>query len=95
MIGVASRKANRAASSFDSPARRPPPIVAPDREKPGISASACADPTPDRFLPADALDDPLVRVALLLDRRAPPQQLGAVEEEAICDQEQRCGLCAT
>src|SRR5439155_616470 len=45
MIGVASRKANRAASSFESPIRRPPPIVAPEREKPGISASACAAPT--------------------------------------------------
>ena len=45
MIGVARRKANRAASSFDSPTSSPPAIVAPDREKPGISASACAEPT--------------------------------------------------
>src|SRR5919197_876895 len=46
MIGVASRNAKRAASLFDSPTSRPPPIVAPEREKPGIRASACAVPTP-------------------------------------------------
>ncbi len=46
MIGVASRNANRAASSFESPAISPPAIVAPDRENPGINASACAAPTP-------------------------------------------------
>ena len=47
MIGVASRKAKRAASLFERPTSRPPPIVAPEREKPGISASACAAPTPN------------------------------------------------
>src|ERR1044072_4220130 len=47
MIGVASRNAKRAASLFDSPASRPPPIVAPEREKPGISASAWAAPIPN------------------------------------------------
>ena len=36
MIGVASRKAKRAASLCDSPTSRPPPIEAPEREKPGI-----------------------------------------------------------
>ena len=46
MIGVASRKANRAASLFERPIKRPPPIVAPEREKPGINASACAAPIP-------------------------------------------------
>ena len=46
MIGVASRNAKRAASSLESPTSRPPPIVAPEREKPGISAIACAAPMP-------------------------------------------------
>ena len=46
MIGVASRKAYLAASMFESPVRRPPPIDAPEREKPGINAIACAAPTP-------------------------------------------------
>ena len=44
MIGVASRKAKRAASSLESPVRRPPPIVIPEREIPGTSAAACAVP---------------------------------------------------
>ena len=46
MIGVASRKAKRAASSLESPTSRPPAIVAPEREKPGMSAIAWAAPTP-------------------------------------------------
>ena len=54
MIGVASRNAKRAASSLESPASRPPPIVAPEREKPGSSASACAAPIADRLAPARA-----------------------------------------
>ena len=45
MIGVASRNAKRAASRWESPTSRLPPIVAPAREKPGMSAIACAAPT--------------------------------------------------
>jgi hypothetical protein len=45
MIGVASRKAKRAASSLLSPASSPALMVAPEREKPGISPIACAVPT--------------------------------------------------
>ena len=90
MIGVASRNAKRAASSFESPASRPPPIVAPEREKPGMSASACAAPIAERLAPADALGDarsgsPGV-VAL---RRAAAQPLGAVEQHAVEHQEDR------
>jgi len=40
MIGVASKNAKRAASSLESPARRPPDIAAPEREKSGRSAIA-------------------------------------------------------
>src|SRR3954452_24914909 len=50
MIGVASRKAKRAASSLESPASRPPPMLAPERDSPGISARACAAPIPIAFL---------------------------------------------
>ena len=42
MIGVASRNASRAASLCERPTRRPPAIVAPERENPGMSAIACA-----------------------------------------------------
>ena len=49
MIGVASRKAKRAASLCERPTRSPPPIDAPEREKPGTSASACAAPIDDRL----------------------------------------------
>ena len=80
MIGVASRNAKRAASLFESPTRRPPPIVAPEREKPGISASACAAPTPTACAPADLARDPRVVVVVGL-RRAAPEHLGAVEEQ--------------
>ena len=40
--GAASRNAKRAASLCDSPTSKPPPIVTPERELPGMSASACA-----------------------------------------------------
>src|SRR4051794_21995029 len=50
ITGVASRNEKRAASSLDSPARRPPAMAAPEREKPGSSASACAVPMPAAFL---------------------------------------------
>ena len=40
IIGKESRKANRAAFSRVRPSSIPPEIVAPDREVPGISASA-------------------------------------------------------
>ncbi len=45
ITGVASRKPKRAASSFESPASRPPPIEKPEREMPGTSAAACEVPT--------------------------------------------------
>ena len=45
ITGVASRKPKRAASSLESPAKRPPPIVKPEREMPGIKAAACDVPT--------------------------------------------------
>ena len=45
MIGVAIRKPNLAASWLLSPTSRPPPIVTPEREMPGISASAWEAPT--------------------------------------------------
>jgi len=41
ITGVARRKPNRAASSLESPTSSPPPIVYPEREMPGISATAC------------------------------------------------------
>ena len=46
MIGVASRNEKRAASSLERPVSRPPPIEAPLRENPGISAIAWAAPMP-------------------------------------------------
>ncbi len=45
MIGVASRNENRAASSLLNPTSSPPPIVAPERLNPGISAMHCEMPT--------------------------------------------------
>ena len=52
MIGVARRNAKRAASLCERPTSRPPPIDAPEREKPGMSAIACAAPTRERLPPA-------------------------------------------
>ena len=93
MIGVASRKANRAASLCESPMSRPPPIVAPEREKPGISAIACAAPTKNAPRQRDGARDARV-VLVVRDRRAPAQQLGAVEQEAVQRQEDRGRLSA-
>src|SRR3954451_7182762 len=45
MIGVASRNENRAASSFERPTSSPALMGAPEGEKPGSSAIACAVPT--------------------------------------------------
>jgi hypothetical protein len=45
MIGVARRNAKRAASLFERPTSKLPPIVIPEREMPGISAAACSEPT--------------------------------------------------
>jgi hypothetical protein len=39
---MARKKENSVAARRDSPKNRPPMIVAPEREVPGISASACA-----------------------------------------------------
>ncbi len=44
MPGTASRKEKRAAASRVSPSVRAIVIVTPEREVPGISASACAQP---------------------------------------------------
>src|SRR5450759_1887022 len=46
MIGVASRKLNRAAFSLFNPDNRPPTIDDTDRDIPGLSAAACAVPIP-------------------------------------------------
>ena len=43
--GIDSRNENRAAASRVSPRNSPAVIVVPDRDAPGISASACAVPT--------------------------------------------------
>ena len=88
MIGVASRKAKRAASSFERPTSRPPAIVAPEREKPGISAIACAAPTKNATTPGNGASDARV-VVHLGDGCAPAQQLGAVEQHAVERQEDR------
>ena len=45
MIGVAKRKEYRAASSWLSPMSKPPPMVEPVLENPGIRAKHCAQPT--------------------------------------------------
>ena len=99
MIGVASRNAKRAASSFESPASRPPPIVAPEREKPGISASACAAPTPSASRHADACGDarvpPSASSSVGHDGRAAPQALGPVQQDAVQGQEERSRARAT
>jgi hypothetical protein len=44
MTGVASRNANRAASSLSSPRHRPPAMVTPDRLIPASSARICVAP---------------------------------------------------
>ena len=44
MTGVASRNANRAASSLDRPRVRPPTMVTPERLMPGSRARICAEP---------------------------------------------------
>ena len=46
VIGVASRNEKRAALMRESPAARPAVMVTPERETPGTSASACANPRP-------------------------------------------------
>ena len=46
MIGVASRNANRAASSLSSPRSRPAVMHTPSRLIPAISAVDCANPIP-------------------------------------------------
>src|SRR5207247_52575 len=45
ITGVASRNENRAASWWRRPAIRPPPMVTPEREMPGMKASAWHAPT--------------------------------------------------
>ena len=44
MPGIASRNEKRAAPERDRPSARPAVIVMPEREVPGMSASACAQP---------------------------------------------------
>ena len=44
MIGVAIRKEKCAAPSWSMPRSKPPTIVAPEREMPGISAVHCQQP---------------------------------------------------
>src|SRR5260370_14151819 len=44
ITGVASRKENRAASSWDRPRARPATIVTPERLMPGSRARTCAEP---------------------------------------------------
>ena len=89
MIGVASRNAKRAASLFESPTQRPPPIVAPEREKPGISAMRLGGADREAPAPGDLPGDARVVVGCLRLRRAAPQALGAVEHDAVEDQEER------
>ena len=64
-------------------------MVAPEREKPGMSAIAWAAPTPSGVAPGHAAGDALVALAFLWGRRPAPQPLGAVEHEAVEDQEER------
>ena len=82
MIGVASRNANRAASLFESPASRPPPIVAPEREKPGDQRERLGGADADRVAPADLRAIRVSSSSVGL-RRAAPQQLGAEEQHAV------------
>ena len=89
MIGVASRNANRAASLFESPTSRPPPIVAPEREKPGISASAWAAPIAERSAPARPAWRSARRRRSSVCGARRRRQLGAVEEEPVQHQEDR------
>jgi hypothetical protein len=44
-VGMARKKENSVAARRDSPKSRPPMIVAPEREVPGIRASAWAKPS--------------------------------------------------
>ena len=52
MIGVASRKAKRAASLCESPTRRPPAIAAPEREKTGNEGKRLRRADEERGAPA-------------------------------------------
>ena len=44
IAGMLSKKEKRAAVSLFNPINKPPVIVVPEREEPGINASACAKP---------------------------------------------------
>ena len=46
MVGTARKKLNSAAVLRSSPISRPPMMVAPERETPGIMAMHCTAPTP-------------------------------------------------
>ena len=80
-----------AASSLLSPTSRPPPIVTPEREMPGISASAWAAPTPTAWRQVTRVGDPVVVVGLALAalRGAAAQPLGAEQQQAVDEQEDR------
>ena len=80
MSGVASRNAKRAASLCDRPTSRPPPIDAPEREKPGMSAIDWTAPTVNPCPQPTVLRDPFV-VVVGHDRSPPPQRLGAEEHQ--------------
>ena len=78
--GIDSRNEKRAAASRLSPRKRPAVIVAPERETPGISASAWARPTQIASRVPTSLD---------VARRAAPTRVGRQQDEAEHDQ-RRC-----
>ncbi len=63
-------------------------MVAPDREKPGISASACAVPTANASRKDDLLRDAHVVVGIGLGR-ATAEHFGAVEQQPIQSEKDR------
>ena len=44
-VGTAKKKENSAAALRESPKNKPPIMVEPERDMPGISATACANPS--------------------------------------------------
>ena len=94
MIGVASRKAKRAASSLERPESRPPLMLAPDRDRPGISASAWAVPIPtaSRKLRLRAITSSELDALPRADRGPTPERLGAEQHQPVDEEEDRGGL---
>src|SRR5215210_1511814 len=95
MIGVASRKAKRAASSLESPARSATPHARPGARESRDQREGLGGADPDRVAEAQPAGEVLVVLDAPLVARwgAAPERLGAEQHQPVDEQEDRRGLC--